>query len=190
VIAGRAIFFAAAATAGLVLLAGCGSARAPTGEPRGNFTLEAARAFDGFPLYYAGENVEGLPLVAVTRRQDTADYVAFIYGDCAAGDDMGCAPPAEIQIWQACRRNLGLYDTSQPGTPELEPVTIRGVPAAFLEDGHRLEIQTGVSTVVVFAGSRGRALRIAEALRGVNVSIHAGPLPAPAAGATEGALDC
>jgi hypothetical protein len=182
--------FALVAVAGLLLVAGCGSVGAQTAEPRGNFTLEAARGFPDFPLYYAGDSIDGVPLVAVLRRRDTANYVAFVYGDCKAGDDMGCAPPVEIQVWPACRRNLGLYDTSQPGAPVPERVTIRGVPAVFLEDGNRLEIQTGTSAVVVFAGSRERLLRIAETLRGVNDSSRAGPLPEPAPGAVEGTLEC
>ena len=52
----------------------------------------ASRSFD--PLYNAGERVDGLPLAAVLRREDTAEFVSFIYGDCVAGDDAGCAPPA------------------------------------------------------------------------------------------------
>lgn len=74
---------------------------------------------------------------------------------------------------------------------ELEQTTIRGVPAAFLEDGARLEIQTGRTTVVVFAGSRARAVRIAGALRSVNGSVPTGmPLPQPDTGALDGTLQC
>ena len=34
-----------------------------------------------FPLYSAGERVDGLPLVAVLRREDAAHFVSFVYGD-------------------------------------------------------------------------------------------------------------
>lgn len=160
-------------------------------EPRSSFTLEQARAFEEYPLYNAGDSADGLPLVAVLRRDDTARYVSFVYGDCATGDEAGCAPPAEIQVWPACRRNLALYDGSRLESPSGERTTIRGVPAVSLDDGTRLEIQTGRSTVVVFADSRPRVLRIADALRAVDGSVtHGQPLPQPAPGALEGTLDC
>jgi hypothetical protein len=174
-----------------LVLAGSGPAGDSRRAPRSSITPEQARAFDEFPLYSAGERVDGLPLAAILRRDDTATYVTFLYGDCTPDDDAGCAPPAEVQVWPACRRNLALYDVVHPAAPAVEPVTIRGVPAAFLDDGTRLELQTGRSTVVVFADSRGRAVRIAEALRAVNGSIAVGsPLPQPAPGALEGTLGC
>jgi len=153
--------------------------------------LEQLGTFDEFPLYSAGDRVDGLPLVAVVRRNDTANFVSFVYGDCTAGGDAGCAPPAEIQVWPACLRNPALYDSPLPGAPVLQRATVRGVPAAFFDDGTRLEIQTGRSTVVVFGDSRARVLRIADALRPVNPPLPIGPsLPSPAPGALEGALLC
>lgn len=174
-------------------LAGSGPAGVGGGalEPRSSFTLDQARAFDEFPLYNAGDRVDGLPLVAVLRRDDTARYVSFVYGDCTPGDDAGCAPPAEIQIWPACRRHLGLYGGSPPVGSAAERTTIRGVPAVSLDEGTLVEIQTGRSTVVVFADSRPRALRIAGALRALNGSGSVGkPLPEPVAGALEGSVVC
>jgi hypothetical protein len=174
-----------------LVLAGTGPAGDARREPASSVTLEQARAFDEFPLYSAGERADALPLTAVLRRDDTASYVSFVYGDCTPEDDAGCAPPAEIQVWPGCRRNLALYDAGSLVAPGLERTTIRGVPAAFLDDGTRLEIQTGRSTVVIFANSRTRAVRIAGALRAVNGSVAAGmPLPQPAPGALEGRLDC
>jgi hypothetical protein len=121
--------------------------------PRSSFSLEQARAFNEFPVYNAGDDADGFPLTAVLRRADKANYVSFIYGDCFASGDSPCAPPAEVQVWPACVRNLAQYDTNVPGTPIPEPVTIRGVPAAFFEDGQRLEIHTGRALVVVFSDS-------------------------------------
>ena len=152
--------------------------------------LVRPHAFDDFPLYDAGDQVDGLPLTAVLRRDGTADFVSFVYGDCAARDDEGCAPPVEVQVWPACRRNLDLYASGRPGTPVPEPTTARGVPAAFLDDGTRLELQTGRSTVVVFADSRARVLRVAYALRPVGARALSGPLPPPAPGAVQGTLPC
>jgi hypothetical protein len=178
---------ALAALIGALMLSGSG----PAGDarPGPGSTPSSAHTSLAFPLYDAGDRVDGLPLVAVLRRQDTADFVSFVYGDCIARDDAGCAPPAEIQVWPACRRNLGLYDTSLPGVPVPEPATVRGVPAAFLE-GDRLELQTGRSTIVVFGESRGRILRIAAALRPVGQHAPLGPLPPPERGALDGTVGC
>jgi hypothetical protein len=174
-----------------LVLAGAGPAGDSRRAPASSITREQVLAFDEFPLYSAGERVDGLPLTATLRRDDTATYVSFVYGDCTPDDETGCAPPAEIQVWPACRRNLALYEEVHPAAPALERATVRGAPAVFLDDGTRLEIQTGSSIVVVFADSRGRALRIASALRAVNGSVVAGgPLPQPAPGALEGTLDC
>jgi hypothetical protein len=153
------------AVAVIAAVAACGPAGARVVGIAGDLTLEQARAFAEFPLVYAGERVDGLALVAIVRRDDTADYVSFVYGDCRPlSPEGGCAPPAEIQVWPADRRSRGSYDTS-PGalTPEL--TRIRGSPAAFFDAGTRLEIYTAEVTVVVFARSRERAGRIAAALR-------------------------
>lgn len=179
-------------TAALALARLGGADTAKQTQPRSTFSLREARAFADYPLYYAGESVDGLPLVAVLRDQAaTGSTVSFIYGDCVVVADTGCAPPAEVQVWPACKRSLALYDTSLPGTPAPLRTTLRGVPAAFLDDGTQLEIHTGTSLVVVFADSQERVRRIASALRGVNVAVAPeAPLPAPAPGAVEGKLRC
>src|ERR687891_1445650 len=113
---------------GATALAACGSAAQDTAPLAGDLTLEQARAFEEFPLVYAGERVEGLPLVAIVRRDDTADYVSFVYGDCRPPSvEGGCPPPAEIQVWPAGRRNLGSYDASRGGSGPPLP-TISGPP--------------------------------------------------------------
>lgn len=143
----------------------------------GHLTLEQARAFDDFPLLYAGELVDGLPLSAIVRRDDTASYVSFVYGDCEpARPDQGCAPPAEVQVWPACARSFALYG-SEPGSPRVERTIVRGVSAIALDGGAQLELRTGRSTVVVFAATPGRAERVAWALRPVGATGASGPLP-------------
>jgi hypothetical protein len=175
-----------------LVFASLGGANPPKqSPPRSTFTLAEARAFQEHPVHFAGDSVEGYPLVAVLRRNDTAKYVSFVYGDCYASSDNGCAPPVEIQSWPACKRHLALYDTSVPGTPTPEMTSVRGVPGAFFDDGQRLEVHTGRSLVVIFADSRDRVLRVARALRGANVGTPPDvPLPAPAVGAVDGKLSC
>lgn len=155
----------------------------------GSFTMEEARSFQGFAIYNAGASVSDLPLVAILRRSDAADYVSFIYGRCENVGGNACAPPMEIQTWPACRRHLGLY--TGPQTPTPERATIRGAPAAFFEGGRRLEIQTGRSTIVVFGRSREEVLEVADAVRGVNAGIPPqSDLPPPAPGALIGGVAC
>lgn len=166
----------------LVVLAQ-GAARAPALS----LDLRSLRPPD--PLLFAGDRFEGIPLTAVLRRADSAEYVSFVYGDCFPESDAGCAPPLEIQVWPACRRHLALYEQS-PGL-DVERTTVRGVPAAVLDGGTRMELQTGASTIVVFADSRRRLSRIARGLRSLDASVGAGvPLPPPPPGAVEGRLGC
>jgi hypothetical protein len=155
-----------AALLGVAALAACGGAANEVPPLTGDLTLEQARAFEEFPLVYAGERVDGLPLVAIVRRDDTAAYVSFVYGDCRpSSPDGGCAPPAEIQVWPGGRRNLGLYDASRGGSSPSTLARIRGSPAAFFDADTRLELYTAQLTVVLFARSRERLGKLANALR-------------------------
>ena len=175
-----------------LVLASSGEANNPKqAPPRSTFSLEQAMAFSDYDLYNAGETFEGTPLVAVLRRNDRAKYVSFIYGTCVAISETGCAPRFEIQVWPACVRSLALYDASIPGSPRPELTTVRGVPGAYFDGGQRLEVHTGRAQVVIFAESAQAALRVAEALRGVNASTpFSADLPEPAPGAVEGRLPC
>jgi hypothetical protein len=169
-----------------------GTAGAGGTSARSNVRPEEALAFDDPRVFSAGRSVDGLPLTAVLQRDnDTAGYVSFVYGDCEAEGDAGCAPPAEVQVWPACRRSLALYD-GEVRSPVPEPVHVRGVPGAFFDRGTRLELETGRSLVVVFARTRAQALRIAAELEAVDGSVAAGsPLPPPVAGGGKGgAMGC
>lgn len=165
-----------------------------TRYPRGNWDAANARAFERFPLYYAGEEILGLPLVAINRSDAPEsegeplrrDDVAFLYGLCQAIGDAGCAPPLEIQVWNACERYRGLYLI-----PPDDSLRIRGVPAAFYDGNTRLELYSGIVTVVLFGESRDQLVAAAQGLRGLNHQIGtAADLPAPAKGVTEGKLAC
>jgi hypothetical protein len=151
---------------------GCGASE-PRTRPGGDFTLEQAQKFEAFPLYFAGAQVDGLPLTALVRREDTADYVSFIYGDCVpASPDEGCAPPLEIQVWPSRTRGAGSYD-SRPGAQVPERTTIEGRCAAYLGET-QVEIYEPRSTIVVFSGSRERLRTIAAALRPLGAAPRGG----------------
>jgi hypothetical protein len=202
--------FVLALVAGLVLGGGVATLAhsAAAGDPggfdaaHGELTIDGAAAFPDFALYSPGQSFEGLPLTGMARRiearvaPDThrANFASFRYGNCAPSKDGGCPAPLEIQIWPACERNPSSYSLTPFGDPlPHERVTVRGVPAAFFEDGHRLEIYTGSVSVVMFGGGKAHLLRAAEALQAASTRGGPGPgqpLPEPAAGALEGRLKC
>ena len=95
-------------------------------------------------------------------------------------------------VWPACVRNPAVYARNRsPVAPRPVPSTIRGVPAAGFEEGRRLEIQTGMSTVVVFGPTPQFARALAAELRGLNVAVERGaPLPPPAPGVVNESLSC
>jgi hypothetical protein len=170
-----------------------GSAPAGDGRTAGPavLALEDARGFESFALFWVGESFEGMPLTTILRREDTAELVSFVYGDCEAGDEAGCAPPMEVQVWPACRRHLGLYREGAIAGPGAERVVVRGVPGALLDGGARLELQTADATVVVFAGSSEQASRTVSALRPLRATMAVGAaLPPPLPGAVDGRLAC
>jgi len=168
-----------------------------------DLSVEGAAVFPDFPLYAVGESFEGRALTGMTRRVDArvapdprrANFVGFRYGDCTpTGPDAGCPAPLEIQVWPACERNLSSYSLTPFGDPlPHESLTVRGVPAAFFEEGQRLELYTGSVSVVLFGTGKEQLLRAAHELRGANASASVaadGDLPAPADGALEGRLPC
>jgi hypothetical protein len=154
-----------------------------------------------YRLYSPGASFDGHALKAITRRLDApdaagasgqADFVNFIYGDCYAEDGAGCAPPLEVQVWPSCRRSRATYRLTPDGRPlPRRDASVRGVPAAWFEDGRRLELYTGKETIVLFGESRAQLARAAAALRGVNNAQRADArLPPPAAGALDGEVAC
>lgn len=165
-----------------------------TPKPRGNMTLAEAKTFTRYALYNAGSLPTGLPLVAVNRvggtRSDEPgvhpDRVSFLYGTCSARRGQGCMPPLQLQIWNACERYQALY----PFEPD-ESLEIRGVPAAFYEGKTRLELYSGMTTIVVFGEDREQLLTVARSLRGLNRATQvADRLPSPAQDVRKGTLDC
>lgn len=171
---------------------GSGSISTDLPAPKSTFSSTQTKAFRQFELYNAGSEVAGLSLVATLRSdQPRANWVSFIYGECDAGQDGGCAPPAEVQIWPACLRNPAVFVKNLELLRAEDPIILRGVPAIFYEGGTRLEIQTGRSTVVIFGQSRELVSRIASDLEGVNLAVsRTQGLPAPVPGAETGTLRC
>ncbi len=70
---------------GFLLLAGCGDDVVDPAE------LEAQV---GAPIYWLGDGFEGFELV---RAEGSRRGALFVYGECEAKSDQGCAPPLQLQ---------------------------------------------------------------------------------------------
>jgi hypothetical protein len=167
-----------------------------TVTPDGNSSVAEAKSFRDFDLFYAGESALGHPLTAVTRESigptgRGQEAVTFFYGDCELPEgEGGCSLPVSIDNEPACARHLGMYKP-ELGSPTPNRMRLRGAEAGVLEGGSHIEIQTGTTTVTVFAFSKREALAVARNLRGVNAPVSASdPLPPPAPGALQGKVAC
>lgn len=79
---------------------------------RGGWTIEDARQFEGFSLYWLGDSYEGLPLTEIIRyrhdpetpipAKEAEDTVIFIYGSCTPPREGGCVPPLSLSM-EPCR---------------------------------------------------------------------------------------
>jgi hypothetical protein len=147
-----------------LIATGCDRAPAMSGVRKG----ERAPRFEsvGRP-YWLGASYRGLPLTATTLR-------SYIYGDCEAGDDSGCAPPYEVQHSTTCERNPLSLDVLPR---RVFRVRGGGIAATQPEDG--VDLSTGRYTVTVFANSDALAVQAVHALRRRSESRPARRLAAP-----------
>jgi virginiamycin B lyase len=174
------------------------SVAAPVPSPEANAeALAAAQAYHRYPVYWAGEEVAGLPL---TGFEGTAGSIkksgwTSFYGNCelAGTDHPSCSPPLQIQVTSTCRRWASALDRNQKlfGLRGAQAYWFPGLP---LEGGGvaevgPLEVFTGRVTAVIFADSKKLSFAAARALRSVRQAQPA-PLPPPALGSLGGELAC
>jgi hypothetical protein len=192
-------FVGVAVLSALLVRPGHGSAESPGygAAPQSTFDMDQARAFPAWALYNEGDSFQGQGLAAILRTKVTnpfdpevtlirPNYVSFIYGDCLAEDDQGCAPPLEIQISPAC-----LFTPAVIALPDSGRTTVRGVQGTFYEDGAKLILVTGRSTISIFGHSRDQVVAAAKGLRGINNAVAVGaPLPPAAVAETGGGPTC
>jgi hypothetical protein len=147
--------------------------------------LAEARAFNAYPVSWAGERFEDWDLVFVT----TVGFASFHYGDCDPGGsffepaDGGCAPPFLIEIHGLCDELDAM--TSNPIWKDRR---VRGAPVGMSPDGG-LIVFTRRTQVRVY-GEEAAALRLVGELRSLNrLGPRFGPddpIPAPRPGVLEG----
>ncbi len=151
-------------------------------------SLSEVREFDGYHIYYAGDEVAGIPFEEVEKSEwpENRRFTgwSFYYGDCALPEgEGGCSPPLQIQNYNTCRRWAAAY----PGKPRL--FNFRGAKAAWVSSAGSLEIYTGRTTVVIFANRKRVAKRAARLMRNVRQT-KPSRLSPPVAGSLWGKLPC
>jgi hypothetical protein len=156
----------------------------------GTSSLNAAKGFHKYPVYWAGTEVAGLKFEGVNHGRGGG--FTFLYGNCELSgfDHPSCAPPIEIQQVSTCDRWAS--ELNKVG----DLVNFRGAKA---KPGLApLEIFTGRSTIVLFVEPTGPVhsadpekfgRTIARALRTVHQS-HPMPMAPPAKGSLTGQLPC
>ena len=149
-------------------------ARAESADPnavagKSNMSVEEARAFSEFPLYWLGETYEGLELTTLLVFKDS---VSFLYGKCVvrpAGEG-GCPQPFQVYVQPLCDSRPG---TAHPSVHAGELFSLRGALAQEYTDGH-LQLGIGSVSVTLFGPDRELMKAMAQNLRPV-----AGPGEAP-----------
>jgi hypothetical protein len=137
-------------------------------DDTGGWTIEEAREFEGFSLYWVGDSYEGLPLTRIIGYRydpeppvpavEAESSVSFIYGDCDPPPDGGCPPPLAVVV-EPCRMNRpGRFAPSVRGGP----FEIRGARAEYVSGD--LRIWTGDVYISIFAISASH-MEVANQLR-------------------------
>jgi hypothetical protein len=173
--------------------------------------LGAAEAFHRYPVYWAGEDVLGMPLEDIEghagyEKQAPSGW-SFLYGTCelSGTDHPSCAPPLQIQVDSTCKRWASELNKLNALIPfrGAKAVWHPGIPLAGggEDEAGPLEIFTGRETVVVFVEPFGLketyglrdakkvAFEAANQLRTVHQSSPK-PLPPPVPGSLAGKLPC
>ena len=89
----------------------------------GHWTIEEARGFGEFPIFWLGERYNGLELTDIYRLQSRPDTlhpensVTFMYGTCeppgGAFADGGCSPPLQFTIRPRCENQDNYAERSR-----------------------------------------------------------------------------
>ncbi len=172
------VFAGALALTGLVVSVlddGGGRGGAPASAGQTGWTLEDARQFNEFPLYWLGESYDGLPLNRIIRHRFEPgpemrpglrgeNSVTFVYGDCTPVGDSGCPPPVQVIVEAYCTRPPELLAEEVKDGP---PIVLRGALAQPLGPD-QVMVWTGDARVTVFdVRDGGVALATMEALKAV-----------------------
>ena len=165
----------------LLVATGCGSDLSSAQRPHRLAALLPCTEEDkptNFTAYSLGPEFDDLALTRKIRNctqplpngppRARVNMVSYLYGKCrwlrdTSSDGTSCSVPLEVQTWPRCERDPSDYTVSHHN-PVKRRLTVRGVPAQLYEDGLRLEIYAGESSVIVFGTNRDRVLAAGRAL--------------------------
>jgi hypothetical protein len=162
----------------------------PPGAPTPTRYFDLGRSFAGLRLTSHSEicNPASPPGATVASGPSEAvGYVSVVYGSCTPASGEGCVPPLNVQSWPECARDPKTYKppgrlgASAARLNPSEAVTVSAapwIPARSFEAGTRLELYTGETTIVVFAGESRLAAEAGAALA-TAAATHARPASAP-----------
>ena len=152
--------------------------------------IDAARQFDGYPLYWLGDRFERWDLEHV--EVSPTSFSTFVYGRCTphGADEPSCSPPLQVQIQPLCA-HLEVVARA----PIWLHRRVRGAPVGRIDGAPVLF--TSRAQVKVYRGEgsdAGAPLRALRALRSINevqpvIRPH-GPIPGPAPGVLAGTRAC
>jgi len=168
---------------------------ASSGEMAGNMSLAEAQAFDGYPVYWVGEEFEGLGVTHINRLYyehplgvplPPSDMITVVYGNCnVQGTPPTCVPPISITTSSYCSRP---QEFTAEAAKQGEPFTVRSATAEWVSNS--LVIYAGDATVNIIAATdnpRDDAMRVGDSLRSMNtLGVTTGAEAFPKAGTTCG----
>jgi hypothetical protein len=169
----------------LAMLPGCGGRG-------GDADIQAARHFDGFPLYWVGNRFERWKLESIDGLDGPAEFVSFVYGTCTPhdGEQPSCTPPLEIQVFPIC-----WHLKTVAGASIWKRRSVRGAPVGVHDSAPVLFSRRAQVKVYRGEGSDpGLPMRALRALRSVNdvppVIGRTGRIPAAANSVLGGTTSC
>jgi hypothetical protein len=150
--------------------AGCGGRDkgAVADTDSGRWNIDELKAFDEFPVYWVGDEFDGLQLEQIIRVNHvraaetiapSENTVVLIYGSCDPAPSESCSPPLSVRVEPSCGRPR--YTVGDDGVA----YEIRGTLAAG--SGRPVTLWTEDVAVSVFA-SQERTQNVIEQLLLVN----------------------
>jgi hypothetical protein len=142
--------------------AGCFLDCEPPPKPVSNWTVEDARGFNEFPLYWLGQSYEGLPLTSMRRSidGDGVRHAAFSYGEpslAGGAPSQSWVPPLEVDIQPYCGFSPEEFLSWQKRYGnEVIGVQIRSV------DGYLVRYSSRAASLVLWTGGSAIYLRTSK----------------------------
>jgi hypothetical protein len=144
----------------------------PSGSPIPSGYYDLGREFAGLERTSHRNVCNPAPpagVVVTNGPSEAIGYVSVTYGSCKPISDAGCFPPLNVQSWPECARNPNTFleagrEVALNPSDAVEFQSAPWIPARAFEEGIRLEIYSGDTTIVVFAGNRRLAHKAAMAL--------------------------